>query len=186
MDEIALLDDVLGKTADLIGGVPESSWDQPTPCTDFTVRDLVGHMVGFSAAFEAAAAGRTPEGDPSAYRASDSSAAEFRAAASGMVEGWRVNGFDRSVSLTGGGPLPAQMVFDMTLIEYLAHGWDLATATEQPMPYTEDEAQAVFDLASKHLQEQHRGDGKPFGKIVDVPVSAPALDQFAGFMGRMT
>jgi uncharacterized protein (TIGR03086 family) len=184
MDDMTLLAAVLDKTADLIEGTPRAAWDKPTPCSEFTVRDLIAHMVGWAAPFEAAAQGRTPDSDPSAYEASERSAAEFRSAVDGIKAGWQANGTDRSVSLTGGGPLPGQMVVNMTLMEYLAHGWDLARATEQPMPYSEEEAQAVLDRAVTTLPEQYRGEGKPFGIIVDVPIEAPALERFAGFMGR--
>jgi uncharacterized protein (TIGR03086 family) len=185
MDEMALLTDVLGKTADVVAGVSESDWDKPTPCSDYTVKDLVAHMVGWSSSFVAAAQGVTPEGDPTTYVAGPGSAMEFRTAVETITAGWSANGADRQVSLIGAGPMPGQMVLDMTMMEYLAHGWDLAKATGQPMPYTDEEAQEILDLAKKNLPEQYRGEGKPFGTIVDVPVSAPPLDRFAGFMGRM-
>jgi uncharacterized protein (TIGR03086 family) len=185
MDEIALLTEVLDKTADIVDGVTESDWTKPTPCSDYMVKDLVSHMVGWSASFVGAATGHTADVDPSAYQVSSTSAAEFRTALQAMVAGWTEHGTDRTVSLIGAGSMPGQMVFDMTLMEYLAHGWDLASATGQPMPYTEDEAQAILDLAHKHLGDEWRGEGKPFGEIVDVPVEAPPLDRFAGFMGRM-
>ena len=34
----------------------------------------------------------------------------------------------------------AGSVFNMTIMEYLTHGWDLAIATNQTVPYTDDEA----------------------------------------------
>jgi uncharacterized protein (TIGR03086 family) len=185
MDEIALMTEVLDKTADVVAGVDPSDWDKHTPCSEYTVKDLLAHMVGWSASFVGAAEGHKPDVDPTAYHASEKSAAEFRAAAGRIVAGWQANGIDRQVSLIGAGEMPGQMVFDMTLMEYLAHGWDLARGTDQTMPYTEEEAQAVLDLAHKHLGEQWRGDGKPFGNVVDVPIEAPALERFAGYMGRM-
>jgi uncharacterized protein (TIGR03086 family) len=185
MDEIALLTGVLDKTADIVDGVNESDWAKPTPCSDYTVKDLVSHMVGWSASFVGAATGHTADVDPSAYQVNPSSAAEFRDAIQTMIAGWTEHGTDRTVSLIGAGSMPGQMVFDMTLMEYLAHGWDLAKATEQEMPYTDEEAQAVHDLATKHLGDEWRGDGKPFGKVVEVAIDAPVLDRFAGFMGRM-
>jgi uncharacterized protein (TIGR03086 family) len=186
MDDLALLKGVLGKTADLLDGVKQDDWDKPTPCPEYTVKELVGHMVGWSASFEAAANGRTPEGDPSTYQPTGKSAAEFRVATQAMVAGWTANGMDREVSLVGPSRMPAQLVFDMTLMEYLAHGWDLGTATGQPMPYTDDEAQEVLERAKRGpmSNDEYRGPDKPFGNIVEVPDSAPALDRFAGFMGR--
>lgn len=185
MEEFDLLDAVLGKTADVVDAVDVSTWGDPTPCSDYTVKDLLAHMVGWSASFAATAEGHTSDADPSAYQASEASAAEFRRAVERIVAGWRNNGLDRQLSLVGAGELPGRMVFEMTLMEYLAHGWDLAKATGQEMPYTAEEAQAVLDLAQKNLPAQYRGEDKPFGEIVDVPVDAPPLDRFAGFMGRM-
>jgi uncharacterized protein (TIGR03086 family) len=186
MDDIALLNDVLAKTADLIDGAEPSNWGRPTPCSEYDVKDLIGHMVGWSASFDAAANGRTPQGDPTAYETTDSSAAEFRAAVDSIVSGWRANGMDRQVSLIGASGLPAPMVVDMTMMEYLAHGWDLATATGQPMHYNEAEARNILARAQPGPMagNDYRGEGKPFGLIVDVPETAPALDRFAGFMGR--
>ena len=181
-----MLSDILVKTADLVDGVKPTDWDRPTPCSGYTVKDLVGHMVGWSASFDAAANGRTPEGDPTSYEASDKSAAEFRASVESIIGGWVENGTDREVSLIGPSGMPGQMVFEMTMMEYLAHGWDLGTATGQSLPYSEDEAQSVLDRAKKSpiANDEYRGDDKPFAHIVEVPDSAPALDRFAGFMGR--
>lgn len=186
MDDVELLRSILGKTADLVDGVKPEDWDRSTPCSEYTVKALVGHMVGWSSSFEAAANGRTPTGDPSTYEVSDNSPAEFRAAVESIVSGWRANGTDRQVSLIGTSGMPGQMVFDMTLMEHLAHGWDLATGSGQPIPYTEDEAQAVLDRAKQGpmANDAYRGPDKPFGHIVDVPESAPAITRFAGFMGR--
>jgi uncharacterized protein (TIGR03086 family) len=185
MDEMTLLADVLGKTADVVDGVKQSQWDDSTPCSEFTVKDLLAHMVGWGTSFEAAANDRKPDGDPTSYEVTENSAADFRAEVESITAGWRATGTDRTASLIGAGPLPAQMVLDMTMMEYLAHGWDLATATGQPMPYTDEEAQAVHDLAVKSLPDEYRGEGKPFGDVVHVPHDAPPLERFAGFMGRM-
>jgi uncharacterized protein (TIGR03086 family) len=186
MDDMTLLAGVLTKTADLVDGATEGDWNRPTPCSEYTVKDLVGHMVGWSSSFEAAANGRTPEGDPAAYQPSEKSAAQFRAAVESIVAGWQANGVDREVSLVGASGMPGQMVFDMTMMEYLAHGWDLGTATGQSLPYTDDEAEAVLARAQNGplANAQYRGPGQPFGPIVDVPDDAPAIARFAGFMGR--
>ena len=83
-----------------------------------------------------------------------------------------------------GGELPGQMVLNMTVMEYLTHGWDLATATRQEIPYTDEEAAQALERAQGTLPPEYRGAGKPFGDIVEVPESAPAIDRFIGFLGR--
>ena len=83
-----------------------------------------------------------------------------------------------------GGEQPAELALNMTLMEFLTHGWDLAVATGQTVPYTEDEAAAVLERAQRTLPAQYRGAGKPFGDVVAVDPGAPALEQLIGFMGR--
>ena len=83
-----------------------------------------------------------------------------------------------------GDPQPAEMVFNMTVMEYLTHGWDLAVGSGQPVPYTEAEAAEVLARAEGTLPPQYRGGDMPFGEIVPVAADAPAIDRLAGFMGR--
>jgi uncharacterized protein (TIGR03086 family) len=83
-----------------------------------------------------------------------------------------------------GAPQPAESVFNMTLMEYLTHGWDLAVATGQPVPYSEAEAEEVLRRAEATLPPQYRGGDMPFGEIVPVADDAPAIDRLMGFMGR--
>ena len=183
MDDLELLERVLDKTGAVVAGVTPDQYGDPTPCPDYDVRALLDHITGWVQSFAAGANGERFEGDPSAHVAGDDPGAEFRAAAAKVVEGWRTHGVDRNVGIMGG-EMPGQMVLNMTVMEYLTHGWDLATATRQPVPYTEDEAEAALERAQATLPPQYRGEGQPFGDIVDVPASAPALDRFVGFLGR--
>jgi len=183
MDDIALLSGVLTRTGDLVGGVDAGRSKDPTPCPEYTVEALVDHMVGWIRAFADVAQGRPIEGDPGGYRSGPDPAAEFRAAAEGVVAGWREHGTDRRVRFVGS-ELPGRMAFDMTLMEYVAHGWDLAVATGQPVPYTEREAAEALTRAEATVPPQYRGEGMPFGEIVPVDPDAPAVERFVGFLGR--
>jgi uncharacterized protein (TIGR03086 family) len=181
--DIDLLEGILAKTGDLIAGVTPDRRHRSTPCPDFDVAALVDHLVGWVGSFEAAANGRTFEGDPSAARAGDDPAAQFRASAAGLVAGWRAHGFDRTVSIAGGDS-PAGAAFDMTLMEFLTHGWDLAVGSGQRVPFTQEEAEEVLARAERTLPPQYRGEHMPFGDIVPIDDDAPALDRLIGFMGR--
>ena len=183
MDDLELLERVLDKTGAVVAGVTPDQYGDPTPCPDYDVRALVNHITGWVQSFAAGANGRTSEGDPNAHVAGADPGAEFRTAAAEVVDGWRTHGVDRQVALMGG-EMPGQMVLNMTIMEYLTHGWDLATATRQDIPYTEDEAEAALERAQATLPPQFRGEGQPFGDIVDVPDTAPAIDRFVGFLGR--
>lgn len=90
---------------------------------------------------------------------------------------------DRKVTMTGG-ERSAQAVVNMTLMEYVAHGCDLAYGSGQPVPFTEEELSTALERGRATLPDQYRGEGMPFGHIIDVPSDAPVLDRFLGFMGR--
>ena len=88
-----------------------------------------------------------------------------------------------SVRLTMG-EMPAPMVFDMTLMEYMTHGWDLATATGQAVPFTDTEAEDVLGRARATLKPEYRGPDSAMGEEAEAPPGAPAVVQLAAFMGR--
>jgi uncharacterized protein (TIGR03086 family) len=182
--DIDLLDGVLDKTGGIIAGVRAEQGGDPTPCPDFDVDTLVNHLVGGVRTFAAGIHGRPVEGDPWSAKAGDDPAGKFRAAADDLVAGWRDRGFEGGVSITGAGEVPAPMAFNMTLMEFLTHGWDLAVATRQGVPFTEEEAEATLVRAQATLPPQYRGEGHAFGHIVAVNDGAPPVDRLVGFMGR--
>ncbi len=134
--------------------------------------------------FEAGSEGHTFEGDPSEYHIDDDPAAQFRSSADALIASWGEHGLDRDVAISSGAKMPGQMVFNMTVMEYLAHGWDLATATDQPVPYTDEEAADVLARAKVTLPPEYQGEGQAFGAVVEVPDDASAVDRFMGFVGR--
>jgi len=181
--EIDLLDGILTKATAIVAGVRPDQRELPTPCTEYDVGALLNHMVGWVRVFDAGTNDREMPTDAETYQVGDDPGAEFGAAARSVVAGWEANGLDRDVK-TSGGAMPGPMVFNMTLMEYLTHGWDLATATGQPIPFTEAEGADVLDRARETLPPEYQGEGQAFGAVVPVPDDAPAVDQLIGFMGR--
>ena len=185
MDKIGLLTGILVKTEGVMEGVKEDMRQFPTPCPDYKVEDLVNHVVGWLQVFDADCNGRAHDGNAAEYHCQIHPTTEFHIAASSLLDGWINYGFDRNIRMMGS-EMPAEMVFNMTAMEYLTHGWDLATATGQSIPYTEQEAEATLTRAVATLPAQYRGENVPFGNIVEVAGSAPAIDLLIGFMGRKT
>jgi len=184
VDDITLLRGVLTKTADLVDAVPADAWERPTPCPDFDVRTLLGHIVGWAEVFATAAQGEVPDQDPAAAVAGPDTPARFRDAADRMIGGWETFGADRTVTLGPGREIPGAMLVTLTATEYLTHGWDLATGAGLPVPYSEDEAEETLRRVQQTLRPEHRGEDKAFGEEVAVPEDAPAIARFIGFVGR--
>lgn len=154
----------------------------PTPCLDFTVGKLVDHIVAWMRIFANGAAGDPQPADPDSY-SSQHPAGDFREAAAKAVAGFEKLSDDAPVSLSSGS-MPAAASVAMMTGEYLAHGWDLAKATGQPVRYTDEEADLARVGLEPLLSPEYRGEGKPFGNMVEVPEGASALDKFLGFSGR--
>lgn len=183
-DDVDVVESVLGKTETVLAGVRPEQLAAPTPCTEYDVRDLMTHIVGWVRSFAAAASGRTVTDDPAAY-AGPEFVGDFHAASVELIDGWRSGGIDRTIPLAGG-EIPGRVALTMTLMEYVTHGCDLAVATGQPVPYSDDELAVTLERARATLPDQYRGAGKPFGDRVDVPADAPLAHQLLGFMGRRT
>jgi uncharacterized protein (TIGR03086 family) len=183
-DGIDVLEGVLAKTEGILGAVTSDQHPMPTPCPDYDVAGLVGHLCSGIEMFAAGANGEAAEASFSESPVREDPAADFAGQARRVVAGWRAHGLDRSVLTAGVGELPGPVVVSMTIVEYLAHGWDLAQATGQAIPFTEAEGAAALERAQATLPPQYRGENKPFGDIVEVPASAGAVDRFVAFMGR--
>lgn len=182
MTETSTLQSVLDKTAAIVEGVPQSRLAGPTPCPEFTVEQLRDHMVAWVRVFANGASGDPQPENPDGYRSSDPGG-DFRAAAATAVSAYSALPDDAPVQLSSGA-MPAAATVAMMTGEYLAHGWDLATATGQQVDYTDDEAEAARTGLAPLLAPEYRGAGMPFGDIVEVPEGASELEKFLGFSGR--
>jgi uncharacterized protein (TIGR03086 family) len=178
-----LLESILAGTTMIISGVPVGSGTARTPCAEFDVAGLVNHLVGWLRRFEAALADRPSTEDPATYTTGAEPAAEFAAAARGVVDAWRSGDRNGSVVLTGH-PLPRAALYRMMLGEYLVHGWDLARATGQRVPFTHAQAVVALDGLRGMLQPQYRGEGRTFGLEIAVGPDASTLDRLVAFSGR--
>jgi uncharacterized protein (TIGR03086 family) len=183
-EQVDLLDAVLGKTGALIAETAPDARARATPCPDFDVAGLIDHLAGWIGTFAESASGSPPPpaGQPDAEWPVPQ-AERFRSAADQAVEAFRGGAEDRALTLMSG-PVPGSMVLGMMLMEYVGHGWDLAVATGQPVPFDDTEAEAALAAGRQMLSQQYRGPDKSFGDEIPVPDDAPAVERLIGFLGR--
>jgi uncharacterized protein (TIGR03086 family) len=177
--DLSLLEGVLEKLEGLLAGVRPDQRALPTPCKEWDVGALEGHLVGWLRYFAAKANREQPDPDPGATRAGADPAAEFHAAAEHLLQGLREQ--ESGAVALAEGEMPPAMLRVLLTGEYVVHGWDLATATGQPVPFTDVEAEAALAMRSTLTPENR---GTMFGPEVPVSPDAPALTRLIAFSGR--
>jgi uncharacterized protein (TIGR03086 family) len=133
VDSIAALDASAARVVELVRRVDRSQWSQATPCADWDVRELVGHLIatmrgyvdllhGGPASDLSALLGRqaTVGGDDLLTAVSDAAAAVRATFCEPGALQRTVHHFI--------GDLPGSRLLEMRITENVVHGWDLATA----------------------------------------------------------
>jgi uncharacterized protein (TIGR03086 family) len=182
------LEGALASTARVLATVRADQLDHPTPCASWKVRDLVNHLVAGSQFFAVIAeTGHPPTASepPPDYSSTDFNTA-YREGAKRAVEAFRAPGvMERQMTLPFG-QLPGRVFVNIAATDVFTHGWDLARATGQSRDLDPALATRLLETIRPLLFDTMRGPDTvaPFGPRVDVPESAPAADQLAGFLGR--
>ncbi|MER5221243.1 TIGR03086 family metal-binding protein [Streptomyces flaveus] len=173
--------------ARLAEGVGEEQLGASTPCPEYAVRNLLGHLVGLTRAFRDAGRkdlGPTTDTDPgsSLPDVTPDWRAELPKLLAELAEAWRDPAAWTGETRAGGVDLPGEVAGLVATNELVIHGWDLARATGQH--YTPDTAalQASHSLLAPAADDP---DGSEiFGPPVPVPDEAPLLDRTIGLSGR--
>lgn len=164
---------VLASLERTIGGVTAEQRDLPTPCTDFDVRQLIDHILGWSTSYAARLSGRESREDPSSFRAGPEPREEFHRSAKEIVAGYR-----------RGGEAADQLPIEIVLMDLEVHGWDLATATGQAVAYGDEAAERALTAGRHLLKSVQRGPGKAFSAEVEPPADATPLQALVALLGR--
>lgn len=173
----------LTELAGVLDGIPENADHGPTPCTEFTVAELRGHVVSWLTAF-------TDGFENPAGQCSDSEATGVVGTGSAQVRELTdrlsralPQAAERPLAI-GGSAMPGTMAVSMILWEYQVHGWDLARSTEQEWSPDEAGLAGSVEFAPGMLTPDFQGPGKAFAPRVAVPADAPLLDTLLGLSGR--
>jgi uncharacterized protein (TIGR03086 family) len=175
--------------AGLLDGVREEAFGAATPCPEYAVRDLLGHLLGLTMAFTAAArkdlgprTATAPGSVPPPPLTGDWRG-RLRRQLDELVAAWRDPAAWEGETQAGGVALPGAVAGLVALNEVLLHGWDLARATGQPYLCDDASARASIELLSQETSDEARA-GTGFGPVVEVPEDAPLLDRAVGLSGR--
>ncbi|MFJ5234145.1 TIGR03086 family metal-binding protein [Kitasatospora sp. NPDC088391] len=184
-DLLALHARALEHFGDLVRAVPADGWQRPTPCADWTVRQLVGHLVSeqlwvppLLSGASVAEVGDRFDGD---VLGADPVAAWTAAAAAARAAFAGPGALERTVQLSYGPRRADGYAREMT-VDAIVHAWDLAQGIGADTRI--DPAAAEFALAELAPQAAGLASSGLFATPVPVPADAPAGDRLLGLVGR--
>jgi uncharacterized protein (TIGR03086 family) len=175
LDPIVASDAVLAALQPVLRRITDDDRDSPTPCADFTCRDLVEHLAT-SLVQVGSMAGTEIADDAGGSLENRLSVLSARA-----IDAWRTRGTDGTVAGPGGQPAPAELIASILPLELALHGWDLARTSRQRLRLSDEVVAYLRELAGSVVPG---GRGRSFGPEVEPAPDADALDQLAAYAGR--
>jgi uncharacterized protein (TIGR03086 family) len=177
--DMSLLALALDQASTVLGQVEDSRLSEPTPCTDWTVGDLVDHLVNAPAHFATIMRGEQPDWSAPPAHVGDDRVRRFRAAGDELLDAWRAaRDGDPATSPAESSPL------DWQLAELAVHTWDLAIALGEPTADLDPEvAERGLAFMRTGLTDGNRA--PVFGPERQAPPDADSYMQIAAFSGRL-
>jgi uncharacterized protein (TIGR03086 family) len=171
-DDFALLRRALDLLADLLNDVDREALSDRTPCEQWTVQDLVDHIVAAPAKFARMVRGESIDWSAPTPAAGNDPAGAFRSHAEDLLHAWH----DQDGP---GGPAS----LDWQCAELAVHTWDLAAALGRSSGDLDPEV-AERGLVFMHANLTNDNRSPAFGPEQPAPDSADAYLRIAAFAGR--
>jgi uncharacterized protein (TIGR03086 family) len=175
----------------LVNGVRDDQLDDPTPCSSYTLGDLLHHVRGLAEAFTVAGRKEQPAGGSKPPPRGDASLlpnnwrGETADWLSRLAETWSDPAAWEGTAWIAGFEAPASAVGITAANELVVHGWDVARASGQQLVLDGTAlapCREFVEMMSGPGSEEARGDA--FGPALPVPVGASALDEVVAGNGR--
>ncbi|MEV4416102.1 TIGR03086 family metal-binding protein [Catellatospora sp. NPDC049609] len=173
----------LAAAAAAVNRVKRADLARPTPCGDWNLGQLLGHMIGHNRGFAAAAAGRptdpavwddlTPPADPRRV---------FAESVTQVTKAFRDRTLlDRRIEVYGYGTYTAPTVLGMHFVDFLVHAWDVAKSIGADATLDPELSGSAMKIALRWPTDRP---SKAFGVMVEPAADAPPGDVLVAYLGR--
>ncbi len=184
-DPVAKLRQTVAAVQQIVDRVRPDQMDLATPCTDWTVRDVIDHVVkgnAWAAATLASESGSAPRPTGDVDLIGDDPAAAFAATSAQMAAAFAAPGALAKMVDLPFGRMPGVAFAGFRMGDLLVHGWDIAKATGQSTDFAPALNEGALAAARRTMTFDRSG--SPFQPEQPVAADAPAADRFAAFLGR--
>lgn len=175
----------------VVSRVTPGDLGRATPCTEWTLADLLAHMTAQHRGFAAASSGRGA--DPAVWLPDPVGADPVPAyveAAERVVAAFAQDGVpERQFALpeiSTQVTFPGSRAIGFHFVDYVVHTWDVAMATGNPIAFEADLVDAVREIADREVPDgpNRRRTDPSFRPPVPVPDSSSAQDRLLAYLGR--
>ena len=187
---VTLLAQTTARTKTVLAGVRQPQIDDPTPCSEWNVHNLINHLIGVLEFTAGCIAGRPPDIRPNAAESSQINehnvanlTRAYNHALARLLELAAAPDALEKVAATPFGELPTSQVFVGAIMDQLIHCWDLAKATGQDTTLDADLVAYAFPILQSGFADQGRQAGF-IGPEIPIPHAASQQDQMLAYMGR--
>lgn len=167
--------------ADLVARVPQGGWTSPTPCTEWHVRDLVGHLVGMDLVLVAVLGGGPMPSRDDDHLGEDPATA-YRRSAEALLDVAARPGVLEATATTPVGTTTGEERLRWRVVDLVVHAWDLAQALGTPVDLPPDLVESSLAFAAHRLP--HQPPTTRFTEPRPAPDGAPALERLVALTGR--
>jgi len=187
VDNVALMKQVIASTDKVVRGTEPSQLALPSPCTEWSVRDVINHITGGSTMFAVCVEeGSVPDDLLGQLMVGDNLGDDYvgawESASTRAVAAFEAPGaLDKKVKLPFG-EMPAGVALNIAIFDVLTHAADIASATNQTI---EDTAliETALDVGRQMVGPDLRVPGV-FGPEQPAPQDATPTMRLLAFAGR--
>ncbi|GIH91280.1 TIGR03086 family metal-binding protein [Planobispora siamensis] len=174
----------------LVARATPDDLDRPTPCSAWTLGDLLAHMTAQHRGFAAAARGHGADLAVWSLRPlGEDPVTEYAEAADDVLAAFAGRDVpERTFALPEFGPgaaFPGAQAIGFHFIDYVVHAWDVARSLGLPFELDDDLAGDALRIALAVPDGDHRlSPGAAFRPGLPAPGNASALDRILAALGR--
>ena len=174
----------LDQTQAVIDTIGADELTLPTPCPEYDVRTLLGHLITVIGRIDLALTGGNPLDLPTVTTGVDDVPAAWKERRTTLDATLANDAVLTRICTLPWGTLPGAAAIGAYTGELTTHSWDLAKATNRTDLLDDSLAVYCLPLVQRAIPAEPRGGHVPFGSVVPVADDASPYDRLVAWQGR--